>query len=209
MKNKTELKKFYELLLAKLPKESVPILRTIFFSIRDGQAVTESSLINQTGINTKTVQSVVKILAQRQMIVREADQKIVGALGLSIIPTTNQIYLGGRTLFAWCAISTLELSTALVADVDIHSRCAYTGEPIEVTVRNGKLAKTTPDSTVIWTVPFDSEAPWAGGTCKQIHYFSSVEHANKWKEEHPKLQGEIMTLEQAISFGNELKKFLS
>jgi alkylmercury lyase len=90
MKNKTELKKFYELLLAKLPKESVPILRTIFFSIRDGQAVTESSLINQTGINTKTVQSVVKILAQRQMIVREADQKIVGALGLSIIPTTNQ-----------------------------------------------------------------------------------------------------------------------
>ncbi len=30
MKNKTELKKFYELLLAKLPKESVPILRTIF-----------------------------------------------------------------------------------------------------------------------------------------------------------------------------------
>lgn len=53
MKNKTELKKFYELLLAKLPKESVPILRTIFFSIRDGQAVTESSLINQTGINTK------------------------------------------------------------------------------------------------------------------------------------------------------------
>lgn len=199
MKNETELKEFYELLLAKLPKEAVPILRTIFFSIRDGQTVTVSSLINQTGIDTKTVQSVVEILAQRQMIVREADQKIVGALGLSIVPT----------LFAWCAVSTLELSTALDADVDIHSRCAYTGEPIEVTVRNGKLAKITPDSTVIWTVPFDSEAPWAGGTCKQIHYFSSVEHANKWKEEHPKLQGEIMTLEQALSFGNELKKFLS
>lgn len=103
----------------------------------------------------------------------------------------------------------MELSTALDADVDIHSRCAYTGQSIEVTGRNGKLEKVTPDSTVIWTVPFDPGAPWAGGTCKQIHYFSSVEHATKWKEQYPKLQGEIIDLEQALSFGLTLKEFLS
>lgn len=209
MKNESEIKEFYDVLLSSLPKETIPILRAVFFSIREGRPVSEDFLAKQTGIETKTVESVVEILAQRQMIVRGDNRKIVGALGLSIIPTNNKIQMAGRTLFAWCAISTLELSTALEADVDIHSNCAYTGESIEVTVRNGKLEKVTPDSTVIWTVPFDSEAPWAGGTCKQIHYFSSVEHANKWKEQHPKLQGEIMTLEQALSMGEALKHFLS
>lgn len=55
MENKAELKEFYNLMLSSLSKEAVPILRKAFFSIHDGQAVSEGHLVNQTGIELKTV----------------------------------------------------------------------------------------------------------------------------------------------------------
>jgi alkylmercury lyase len=103
-------------------------------------------------------------LALRQIVVYRDDQKIIGALGLSLIPTPHRIQLNGRALYTWCAADTLALPASLDADVDIQSRCAYTGELIEITLRNGELSRVVPESAVIWQIDFDPQAPLAGGT---------------------------------------------
>jgi alkylmercury lyase len=147
-----------------LPKEALPILRAAFFTIRDGHPVSTETLTEITNLEPKVIVSVMEKLADRQMVIRGDDEKIIGALGLSLVPTKHQIQLEDRTLYTWCAADTLIFPVVLNADVKIQSHCAYNGEPIEITMHNGKLSRVAPESAVIWQVAIDPEAPLAGGT---------------------------------------------
>jgi alkylmercury lyase len=164
MNMKNEVTKLLDQMLATLPKEALPILRSAFFTIRNGQTVSTETLSNLTNIDPKVIDSVLEKLTQRQMVVRGDDEKIVGALGLSLIPTKHRFQLEDRTLYTRCAADTLIFPAVLDADVDIQSHCAYNGEPIEITMRDGKLTRVVPESAVIWQVEADPEAPLAGGT---------------------------------------------
>lgn len=160
----SELMDMFDQMLATLPKDALPILRAAFFTIRDGQSVTAETLATLTKLDCEIVESVLEKLTERQMVVRGDDEKIVGALGLSLVPTNHRMRLEDRTLYTWCAADTLIFPIVLDADVNIQSRCGLSGEPIEITMHEGKLTKVEPEQAVIWQVTPDPEAPLAGGT---------------------------------------------
>src|SRR2546430_7992163 len=54
---------------------------------------------------------------------------IVG-LGVTLVPTSHRIQLGGQVLYTWCAFDTVLLPPQLDVEAQVQSTCPVTGQPI-------------------------------------------------------------------------------
>lgn len=70
----------------------------------------------------------------------------------SALPTGFRVEAGGVHYWANCGWDSLGVPAALQADARIEASCAYSREPIFLSVENGELAET--DVVVHFTVPF-------------------------------------------------------
>jgi hypothetical protein len=70
----------------------------------------------------------------------------------SAVPTPHRVECDGRSWYANCAWDALGIPAALHADGRVESECADCGKPVELEVRDGRLARGA-DLVVHFLVP--------------------------------------------------------
>jgi hypothetical protein len=68
------------------------------------------------------------------------------------VPTAFRVHANGRTYFANCAWDALGIPAALRADAAVEASCAESGEPLPITVADGKVVPAA--SFAHFLVPF-------------------------------------------------------
>ena len=77
---------------------------------------------------------------------RDEAGNIVGA-ALTTRETPHKVRVGGRDLYAWCALDTLFIPGLLGETADVESRCSSSGEPIRLTVSPDSIDACEPPGT--------------------------------------------------------------
>ena len=91
------------------------------------------------------------------------DGLITGVGGLSSTPTMHRLVLDGVELYCWCALDTLGIPAALVADASIVSPDTNGGNPIALRFERGRLAQAT-EKILLQLAPPDQARLLCGGT---------------------------------------------
>jgi len=126
--------------------------------------------------------------------------------GLTLAPTPHQVQIRGRSLFTWCAFDTVQFPAALQAEVQVHSTCPVTGEPIRFTVTpEGVIKDLTPAAAVMSLVVPEHGGGRSDGAsvrtsfCEQSLFFQSEQAASSWLAAHPAAM--LLSMEEAAKLG--------
>ncbi len=101
-----------------LPAVQEWVLQEAFHLIRGGRVATDATLAARTGLSLETVGAARARLQEDGRIVYAAGAGgVIGAFGLSLLPTPHALSLDGRPLFTWCALDAVGIPAGLVTQV--------------------------------------------------------------------------------------------
>ena len=84
---------------------------------------------------------------------------VVGA-ALTARQTAHRIQVGGKELYAWCALDTLFIPGLLGEEAEVSSTCPASGEPVRITVTPDGVRDFRPaDAVVSIVLPNGGHAP--------------------------------------------------
>jgi alkylmercury lyase len=123
----------------------------------------------------------------REVTERDADDRIVGAMGLSLSDHPHRVSVAGISLSAWCAMDTLFLPAVLQQTAIIESPSPVSGHPVRLRVSPQRVEELSPAGAVVSLVLMDPsrehmasvEAIWSA-FCRHIHYFATRDEAERW-----------------------------
>ncbi len=115
--------------------------------IAEHGAVSPEFLGTQLGVEPARAREILADLATLGMEI-DADGSVVGA-ALTSTPTPQAIRLGGRELFAWCALDTLFIPGLVGEPADIESTCPASGEAIRLRVSPDGACDYAPSGAVL------------------------------------------------------------
>jgi alkylmercury lyase len=146
---------------------------------------------------------------------RDADNNVVGIMGLSLNDTPHRFYVNGTRLSAWCAEDTFFLPAVLDRTASVESVSPVSGERVRLTVSPQGVEEVDPAGAVVSMViihPEDAnmgsvEAIW-GIFCHHIFFFASREEAERWAAGRDDI--EILSVDEAYQLGRQLSsRFLT
>ncbi|MCJ8166030.1 organomercurial lyase [Pontibacter sp. E15-1] len=115
----------------------------------------------------------------------DAQGRVVGFLGLSLVPTQHKLIVQNRTLYTWCAADAILLPQFLSFSALIESKDPVNGELIKLSVNEDFLEWTDPvPLSVSWVEDADS-CHISDSFCQRSHFFANQETAAKWLSENP------------------------
>ena len=129
------------------------------------------------------------ILTRLQSGLEYDDQgNIVGAVGLSLNPTSYRLQINGHTLYTWCAWDALFIPLGLKQPVMVDARAPVTGDSIRIKVTHERVDSYEPEGAVVSIIVPKAGALSAVTTpeeiwiafCNHVHFFSSPEAASAW-----------------------------
>jgi alkylmercury lyase len=123
----------------------------------------------------------------RDVTERDAQDQIVGAMGLSLQDHPHRLSVGGVALSAWCAEDTLFLPAILQQTASVESPSPVNGRPIRLRVSPERVEEVSPAGAVVSLVVVDPtrehmasvEAIWSA-FCTHIHFFATRDEAEGW-----------------------------
>jgi alkylmercury lyase len=124
--------------------------------------------------------------------------RVVG-LGLTLQLTPHRLEVGGRTLFAWCALDALLFPALLAQPASIESPCRGIGDPVHIELTPAGIEAAEPPSAVVSIVAARDLANLRSVGCNNMHFFSSAEAASRWLKKHP--EATILPVEDAFRLG--------
>lgn len=128
------------------------------------------------------------------------DGRIDAVMGLSLRPTQHRIRIEGKQLYTWCALDLLFIPLALGVTAEIESTSPASGESVRALVTPNGVEHIDPTTAVVSVVPIrlgSSEIRVA--FCNFVHFFSSLDDARAWAEEHP--SGWVLPARDAFQLG--------
>jgi alkylmercury lyase len=151
--------------------------------LAEGRPVELSALADRSGIPRDEVD---RTVASWGGLFTVEEDRVIGFLGLSILPMPHRLTVAGRTLYAWCAYDTLFLPELLGATAEVESHCPVTGESITLTVSGTEVSNPQPTGTVLSYLhkeePLDQNA--INTFCHYIHFFANTDGAAEWTAKH-------------------------
>ena len=145
----------------------------------------------------------------RQITERDAEDNIVGALGLSLKQHPHRFTVNGVQMTAWCAQDTLFLPALLQQAAIVESESPFSKEPIRLTVGPDDVKEVTPASAVLSTVILDPDTADFGSPeaimmsfCRNIHFFASADEVESWAKGRDDI--ETLTLEEGFELGRRM-----
>jgi alkylmercury lyase len=141
----------------------------------------------------------------RDVTERDAQDQIVGALGLSLQDHPHRLVLDGVALTAWCAEDTLFLPAILQQTVTVESPSPVSGSPIRLRVSPERVEEISPAGAVVSLVVVDPsrehlasvEAIWSA-FCRHIHFFATRDEAERWASGRDDLA--ILSVEEGFAW---------
>jgi hypothetical protein len=135
-----------------LPSQEQLIREKSFNELLKGEQIGIEELSLLTKLPPDQVCTYANSLVEKGMLVFNKEGAIVGSHGLSLIPTDHCISINGRKLFTWCALDAIGIPAALSSDARISSSCFHCHEPIEITMVQGEVQKSSGNDVCIWVV---------------------------------------------------------
>ncbi len=199
-------RKMQERLLDYGPDRSRLLLRVLRRLAR-GRPVTREqtdAIIAELGIAHDEAHHFLKEVAER-----DADNHIVGIMGLSLNDHPHRLYVNGASLSAWCAEDTLFLPSLLQQAATVESYSPLSQEKIRLTVSPERVEAISPAGAVVSMVVVDPtredmasvEAIWST-FCEHIHFFASREEAERWAAGRDDIA--ILTVDEGFELGRQI-----
>ena len=122
-----------------------------FHLIRAGCVATAIALEARTGLSSDEVHAALGALQAKGRIVHEADAGgVVGAFGLSLLPTPHRLVLDGRQLFNWCALDAVGIPAGLCIDATVRSQCCTCQQELTSAYSAGTMTQALPPALCLW-----------------------------------------------------------
>ena len=145
----------------------------------------------------------------REVTERDADDNIVGIMGLSLNDHPHRFRVNGVSLAAWCAEDTLFLPAMLKQTAIVESYSPVNKETIRLAVNPERVEDVSPASAVISMVIVDPGqddmasvvAIW-NAFCEHIHFFASREEAEQWAAGRDDIV--ILTVDEGFELGRQV-----
>ena len=125
---------------------------------------------------------------------------IVG-LGVTLVPTTHRVQMGGKLLYTWCAFDTVLLPPQLDVQAQVQSTCPASGQPITfVATPQGTVLDLLPAGSVMsLIVPAERGDCTRATFCQQSLFFQSEQAAATFLVDHP--EALLLSVEEAAYVG--------
>jgi alkylmercury lyase len=125
---------------------------------------------------------------------------VVG-LGVTLVPTTHRVQVGGKLLYTWCAFDTILLPPQLDVRVQVQSTCPVSGQPITfVATPQGAVLDLLPAGSVMsLIVPAERGECTRATFCQQSLFFRSQQAAVTFLADHP--DALLLSVEEAAYVG--------
>jgi alkylmercury lyase len=145
----------------------------------------------------------------RELTERDANDQIVGAIGLSLEDHPHRLRVDGVSLSAWCALDTLFLPALLQQTVTIASPSPLTHAMIRLRVSPERVEEVDPAGAVISIVLVDPsrermasvETIW-NAFCQHIHYFATREEAERWAAGREDIA--VLSVDEGFALGRRI-----
>jgi alkylmercury lyase len=145
----------------------------------------------------------------RRLTERDADDNILGIMGLSLNAHRHRFTVNGKRMSTWCAEDTLFLPALLNQSAVVESYSPTSGEPVRLIVGPETVhAVTPPDAVVSIVVPAvgnpdmsSVESIWTT-FCHHIHFFPSRAEAERWAAGRTDI--EILSVAEAHELGRQV-----
>ncbi len=149
-----EAKRAWATSYAGLSQEQVDQRVLAFATLVQGVAragsVSPAEFASKLGIEPSRAEDLFAGLATMGVQVDEQGN-IVGA-ALTARQTAHRVQVGGKQLYAWCALDTLFIPGLLDEEAEVESLCAVSGETIRVTVGPDGVRAVSPAEAVVSVV---------------------------------------------------------
>ncbi len=187
-----------ERLLEQLRCEQEDLCRPIVQQVTRGKPVTPASLRASLQVSQDELEHRLAKLPPDVEVDRAGN--IVG-LGVTLVPTSHHIQLGGRVLYTWCAFDTVLLPPQLDVEAQVQSTCPVTGQPITfVATPEGVIRDLSPASSVMsLVVPAQRSDCTRATFCQQSLFFQSERAASAFLAEHP--EALLLSVKEAAYVG--------
>ena len=123
----------------------------------------------------------------RQITERDAEDAIVGILGLSLTDHPHRFSVNGVSLTAWCAADTFYLPALLKQTARVASSSLVSRAKIRLTISPDGVEAVSPADAVVSIVVVNPTAEHMASVmviwstfCQQIHFFASRAEAEQW-----------------------------
>jgi alkylmercury lyase len=142
----------------------------------------------------------------REVTERDADNNVVGIMGLSLNDTLHRFYVNGTRMSASCAEDTLFLPTVLNQSASVESVSPVSREKVRLTVSPQEVKEVDPVSVVVSLVIVDPDNPnmgsveaiW-GAYCHYTFFFASRGEAEGWAAGRDDI--EILSVDEVFELG--------
>lgn len=167
-----------------------------------GRAPSTTEIVQKLQMSWESVKAVLRRLDDADILYLE-DDKIVAAYPFSNKPTLHMvIFSKDRTqAYSMCAIDALGIPFMFQEDVTILSHCGYCDKDLQIQVNDGR-ANSNEDTVVFFG--FERSKHAATSSCPILQFFCCRPHLANWRVENPTKTGEILSLNEALSLGEEI-----
>jgi len=124
--------------------------------VETGRAPTVAEVASAAGTDDGDIRAAWRRLHDAHAIVLGDDGAIRMLNPFSAVPTAHRVDAAGRTWYANCGWDAFGIGAALGVDSTIHTECPDCQEPLEITVRRGRPARTD----LIWHVAIPARDWW-------------------------------------------------
>ncbi len=187
-----------EHLTEQLRCEQEDLCRPIVQQVTRGKPVTPASLRASLQVSQDELEQRLARLPPEVEFDRAGN--IVG-LGVTLVPTSHHIQLGGWVLYTWCAFDTVLLPPQLDIEAQVQSTCPVTGQLITfVATPEGVIRDLSPASGVMsLVVPAQRSDCTRATFCQQSLLFQSERAASAFLADHP--EALLLSVEDAAYVG--------
>jgi hypothetical protein len=142
-------------------------------------------------------------LAREDLVHRDASTgEIVVAYPFSGRPTGHRVRIGPRNeVDAMCAIDALGIPFMLGEATEVMSRDPLTGEEVRIWVEPGGAVRWEPEGAAVFAGSDRCEGPASAVCCAFVNFFASRENAERYPRETAAVEGEVLSIPEAVEAG--------
>ncbi|MBI3648635.1 MAG: alkylmercury lyase [Actinobacteria bacterium] len=181
------------------PREEA-VRRLAFRILRRGEVASSAAIAKGTGFSVGEVDDALRSLASGGQVELDTDGRVVGSAGLTLLPTSHRLTLGGVALYTWCAIDAIGIPAALDQDALATTSCPQCGRELWIEFERGRPASEP--GFVAW-LPTDPCSNVREELCPQANLFCDEEHLRSWRAGSGDPRGEVLSLSQVEALGRE------
>jgi alkylmercury lyase len=173
-------------------------------ALAEGQPVSPAQLADLWEMPLDQVRAILEQANARGRVEIDDRGNLIGAI-LSLNPTTHQVTIADRRLYAWCAFDALYAPGVVGKPAQIVSVDPVTDETIRVSMTSDGVDNVQPESAVVTVVGAgaDMRSGPESARCTQMLFFGSRETAERWQRDHAGVS--ILTVDEVYEIAEKFQ----